>query len=201
MRVTGGVLGSRSLMVPRSGVRPTQDRVRAALFSILANRIPGCRFLDLFAGSGAVGLDAWSRGAAVVWWVESHPRVLAVLRANVAALCGGDRAKVCGMDAIRFVKECPAGAPFDVIYCDPPYGRGSDAGRVPAVMRLLDVSNVLAVNGIVVVEQASDEPDACCEGWVKADERRYGGTRIGFLVRSRSMEAGDEQVGDIPRNV
>lgn len=201
MRVTGGILGSRSLSVPRSGVRPTQDRVRAAIFSILADQIPGRRFLDLFAGSGAVGLEAWSRGAAMVWWVESNARVLAVLRANVAALCGRERAKVCGMDAIRFIKECNVDAPFDVIYCDPPYERGVADGRIARVARALDMSKLLMDSGMLVVEQAADEPEVVCAGWDRVDERHYGGTRIGFFARTRRREVADEQAGDIPRDV
>ena len=88
MRVTGGELRGREVAVPAGrAVRPTQDRVRQALFSALATRIAGSQFLDLFAGSGAVGLEAWSRGAAGVVWVEQNPRVLRVLQANIGALC------------------------------------------------------------------------------------------------------------------
>ena len=87
MRVSGGALGGRRIEVPGGDrVRPTQDMVRQALFSSLAALVPECRFLDLFAGSGAVGLEAWSRGAAHVTWVERDPRTLAVLRGNVASL-------------------------------------------------------------------------------------------------------------------
>ena len=87
MRITSGHLKGRTIRVPAAGVRPSQDRLRESLFSSLGGRLDGWRVLDLFAGSGALGLEAWSRGAHEVVWIESHPRTFAVLRENVRALC------------------------------------------------------------------------------------------------------------------
>ena len=87
MRITGGILRGRKIRTPGNKIRPTQDKVREALFSILDDKVCKAGFLDLFAGCGAVGLDAWSRGAASVYWVESDRRVLSTLKQNVQQLC------------------------------------------------------------------------------------------------------------------
>jgi 16S rRNA (guanine(966)-N(2))-methyltransferase RsmD len=137
MRVTGGTLGGRLLKVPKGdAVRPTQDMVRQALFSSFATLVPGSRFLDLFAGSGAVGLEAWSRGAAYVCWVESDPRAFRVLKENVETLCGpgGDELSVNGWktercDVFRFLEGAQKrGTPYNMIFA--PVGRGCH-GRNP----------------------------------------------------------------------
>jgi 16S rRNA (guanine966-N2)-methyltransferase len=190
MRITGGELAGRQLVVPQSGVRPTQDRVRAALFSMLAATVPGCRFLDLYAGSGAVGIEAWSRDAAHVCWVEINPRVLTVLRTNVTTLCGAERTQVIGMDARRFLRGGPVSAPFDVVFCDPPYlqGTGRDAER--GMLLLLSGSNVLADNGLVVIERADEELTGAVAGWKLSDDRRYGGTRLRFWRPARAKAEG-----------
>jgi len=91
MRITGGIYCRHEIKVPKVGCRPTQDMVREALFSILGARIANCRFLDLFAGSGAVGLEALSRGAESVCWVESNRRTLALLKGNVERIAGKGR--------------------------------------------------------------------------------------------------------------
>ena len=135
MRVTGGIVGGRTVKVPRGDkVRPTQDRVRQALFSSLAARIPGSRFLDLFAGSGAVGLEAWSRGAALVCWVESDAKVFEVLQGNVVALCGSASGhaeeqewRVIRSDVFRFLNGLQGAAGYDIVFADPPYDRVDEA--------------------------------------------------------------------------
>jgi len=109
IRITAGEWRGRLLRVPRGDVRPAQDRVRLAVFSSLADRVPGARVLDLFAGTGAYGLEALSRGAAAATWVENDRRVLAVLRENVEALCGpgviGQSQD--GVDAVRQNRALP----------------------------------------------------------------------------------------------
>ena len=105
MRVTGGSISRREIRVP-NGIRPTQDKVRAALFNSLGEAIVGTRVAELFAGSGALGIEAWSRGAALVCWVESDRRVLSTLKENVQSLCvGGAPTEVRLSDAVAFVKE------------------------------------------------------------------------------------------------
>jgi 16S rRNA (guanine966-N2)-methyltransferase len=190
MRITGGVLAGRQPVVPKSGVRPTQDRVRAALFSMCAETVPGCRFLDLYAGSGAVGIEAWSRDAAHVCWVESNPRVLALLRANVATLCGAERAQVIGMDALRFLRGGVVAVPFDMVFCDPPYLQGSGHDAEREILLLCSASNVLADNGLVVIERADEELTEAVAGWKLVDDRRYGGTRLRFWKSALQKVAG-----------
>ncbi|MEI6807548.1 MAG: RsmD family RNA methyltransferase, partial [bacterium] len=135
IRVSGGEIRGRRILTPGDMIRPTQEKVRQALFSCLAEKTPGCRFLDLFAGSGAVGLEAWSRGASFVCWVERDPRVAGVLKQNVASLCvpseGREgkvacdgKTRVVMTDAGRFASKAGFDEPFDIIFADPPYAVG-----------------------------------------------------------------------------
>lgn len=184
------MLGGRQIRVPRTGVRPTQDRVRAALFSILASRIPGSRFLDLFAGSGSVGVEAWSRGAEFVCWVESDRRVRKILEANVNELCDS-RATVMGVDAIQFLKKRLVDPGFDIIFCDPPYDKIAHRGIQDV---LLDAARggVLRPGGLLIIEQDAGEHLAPYDGWRLADDRVYGQTRLRFF---RQMEPPDGIAG------
>ena len=121
MRIVGGTWRGRIIKAPAgSAVRPTLDRVREAWLSIVQPSIPGARVLDLFAGSGALGIEALSRGAGSAEFVDSDPRSLAVLRANLSALGATPLATVVRADALEYVDALPAGA-FDVVFADPPY--------------------------------------------------------------------------------
>lgn len=180
MRITGGTLRGRVIRIPGGAVRPTQDRVRQALFSILGERIPACSFLDLFAGSGAVGLEAWSRGAQSVWWVEGDRRVLPCLRQNVADLCGAE-GRVVGMNVRSFFQKGISGhALFDVIFGDPPYAKR--ASRTD-LLELIEAHGILASQGIVVLEEGRNRGEELPvpPGWVMADDRCYGETRLVFF--------------------
>ncbi len=171
MRVTGGMLRGRQVRVPKGNrVRPTTDRVREALFSIIGTRIEGAAFLDLFAGSGAVGLGAWSRGARPVWWVEQHAGTLAVLRRNVEGLCDGGTRIVRG-DAVRFLKKGLVPHRFDIIFSDPPY-RKEDL--LVTLMDAVVAGEVLAPDGLFVVEQQSKTAYRPVDGWELVRERCYG---------------------------
>ena len=187
MRVTGGVLrGRRILTLKGAKVRPTQDRVRLALFSSLAPRMPACRFLDLFAGSGAVGLEAWSRGAAAVWWVEREARVVTVLRRNVETLCGtanGERCRIIRGDAVGLLEKNALGWHFDIVFADPPYDRGGQRDWIGRVLRAIGRTTLLEPGGLVVAEQAADEPEAACPGWRNVGRKIYGGTRLSLWER------------------
>ncbi|MDQ1671578.1 MAG: hypothetical protein QOC98_140 [Frankiaceae bacterium] len=184
-RIVAGAFGGRRLSVPPGRrTRPTSDRAREGLFSSLGD-LAGARFLDLFAGSGAVGLEALSRGAASATFVESDAGALRVLRANVDAL-GHAGALVVGDRAERFldsydgasggVVEGSFGRPFDVAFLDPPYA--------------LDVDGVLAacaplVVDVVVVERATrDGPPAWPDGVAGDRARRYGDTTLWYGRRS-----------------
>ncbi len=181
MRVIAGHAGGRRLAAPPEGTRPTTDRVREALFSSLDTHVrenyggwSDIHFLDLFAGSGAVGLEAMSRGAAEATLVERDRRCLEVLRRNVATVDA--RARVVAADATRWH---PEGGPFHVVYVDPPYAVADDDVR--GVLTALVVHGALAKGALVVVERSvrSHEPWPG-SGWEELRKRDYGDTALWY---------------------
>ena len=180
VRISGGVWRGRSLRSSGGGaeLRPTQDRVREALFSILGEMVVDCRFLDLFAGSGAVGLEAASRGARHVTWVECRSAALALLRQNVASL--ESRGQVVRERVASFLQRTARqGAAFDVAFADPPYIVGRNRPRVEELVARGQV--VLAPGGLFVLEQdrAGAAKTGSCRDLV--DRRRYGDTVLSFF--------------------
>ena len=172
-RLIAGSAGGRRLKVPPSGVRPTGDRAREGLFNSLSTLVDldGAVVLDLYAGSGALGLEALSRGAAEVVFVESGPRVLPVLRANVAAVGLPGGRVIAG--SVPTVVAGPPPARFDVVLADPPYA--TPVSEVLGVLRSLAGGGWLAPGAVVVVERSSRE-----QAWewptplVALRDRRYG---------------------------
>jgi 16S rRNA (guanine966-N2)-methyltransferase len=180
MRVVAGAARGRRLVVPPGdAVRPTADRVREALFASLAPLLQGASVLDVFAGSGALGLEARSRGAAHVTFIERDRRALDALRRNVDAV-GLDATTVIAADASRSVRDGSrdgslAGAPFDLVLLDPPYALGEDA--VAAILG--DLVPLLAPGATVVVERPADAPEPRWPGPLLPEAaRRYGSTRL-----------------------
>jgi 16S rRNA (guanine966-N2)-methyltransferase len=172
-RLISGVAGGRRLKVPPAGVRPTGDRAREGLFNSLSTLLDldGARVLDLYAGSGALGLEALSRGAAEVVLVESGPKVLPVLRANVAAVGLPGARVVAG--SVPTVLAGPAPAAFDLVLADPPYATPVD--EVVGVLERLSQNGWLAPEAVVVVERSSrDEPFEWPTPLVGLRDRRYG---------------------------
>ncbi|MEP7176203.1 MAG: 16S rRNA (guanine(966)-N(2))-methyltransferase RsmD [Gemmatimonadales bacterium] len=167
MRIVAGEFGGRRLALPKDGrVRPTADRVREAWMSILADAVREARVLDLYAGSGALGLEALSRGAASVAFVELNPPSLRALDANVAALGVEDRVTIHRGDALRFAERLERGA-FDLVLADPPYGR-DDGARLVSLFRRTPFARILSV------EHSADER-------LDGDStRRYGSTALTF---------------------
>lgn len=162
-------------------VRPTQDRVREALFSSLQPSLAGASFLDLFAGSGAVGLEAWSRGAERVQWVEQDRRVFATLKENVATLIDAQAARHCFcQDVLAFCRGWHESVGFDIIFADPPYAmRRSGAGFSEALLAALSLDgrhSMVAPGALLILEQGSWEPAVDRPGWQLIREREYGRT-------------------------
>jgi 16S rRNA (guanine966-N2)-methyltransferase len=167
MRIVAGEFGGRRLTTPRDArVRPTADRVREAWMSILAEALPAARVLDLYAGSGALGLEALSRGAASADFVELNPPSLRALESNVDALGVAGRARIHRGDALRFAERLDAGA-YDVAFADPPYSR-DDATRLVALFRRTPFARILSVEHRAAERLEGDST------------RRYGDTALTF---------------------
>jgi 16S rRNA (guanine966-N2)-methyltransferase len=170
MRIISGSLRNRRLKEsPAKVTRPTTDLVRGALFNILMPRIDGARFLDLFAGTGAVGLEAVSRGAADVVWVESDGRAFAALKINVTDLAPGAAHGLVRAKAKAYLERDEP--PFDVIFADPPY-----ANDLTDLLPLIAAR--LAADGIFIAEHASGQTPAAPPGLQPAFTKSYGGTML-----------------------
>lgn len=169
MRIIAGTFGGRRLRAPRGRrVRPSGDRLREAWFSILQGRLPGARVVDLFAGSGALGLEALSRGAATADFVERGP-ALRTLAENVRQLDVGAHVTIHRVDALRFVERLPPLA-YDLAFADPPYAGGA-AARLVALYRAIPFAGVLGVEHRAADAIAGDET------------RRYGDAAITFCYQ------------------
>ena len=175
MRITGGIHRGRLLKVPEGiEVRPTQDRVREALFNILMHDIAGARFLDLFAGSGAVGLEAISRGAASATFVELNARHISFIKANAAMLKLAPQ--IVQADAYRYISEF-AGSPFDIAYADPPYALGEEKG-FQEMIKALAARNVIRPGGLFIAETTCRAAIDETLGWDLCRDREYGKSRL-----------------------
>jgi 16S rRNA (guanine966-N2)-methyltransferase len=182
MRITGGTLRSRALKAPKGqATRPTTDRVREALFGILASAgvIEGARVLDLYAGTGALALEALSRGAATAVLVESAREALTALRANVAALGLEDRSRVVAGDVAKAIRRLPDTGPFDLVFADPPWAM-VDEGHATAVLSTLARSAGIATDGRVVLEHSARTAPFDVDGLVRLETRKYGDTALTF---------------------
>jgi len=181
MRIVGGRFGGRTLLAPKSqAIRPTADRLREALFNILTHSygdpVEGARVLDLFAGTGALGLEAHSRGAAFVLFVDDGAEARALLRGNVDALGAGGATKVYRRDATRLGPVHPM-EPYSLIFLDPPYGKGL-AGRA---LTSASEGGWLTPDALTVVEEAAGADFAAPDGFVEIERREYGETQVVFL--------------------
>ncbi len=200
MRITGGELGGLTLRTPKGNrVRPTQDRVREAVFSMLGEKVSDARVLDLFAGTGALGIEAGSRGAASVTWVEEERRNLEVVRENAQKLhvCECKTEFVCD-EVGRWLKRVNSEEKnqqsaisnqqsFDLIFADPPYEWVARVGwdKVAGALR-----GLLAEGGIFVAEQGADQAAWVGAGWELTRDRVYGGTRICVYRKENEDEHG-----------
>ncbi|MFI7487700.1 16S rRNA (guanine(966)-N(2))-methyltransferase RsmD [Micromonospora echinaurantiaca] len=185
-RIVAGTLGGRRIAAPPgAGTRPTSDRVREALFSAVQAEVDltGARFADLYAGSGAVGLEALSRGAGHVLLVESDPRAARVIRENVAALRAAPAARLVTGKVSTVLAAGPDGGPYDVVFADPPYAV-PDADVTAMLAALVD-GGWLAQDALVVVERSSRTgPVEWVPGVTGERSRRYGETTLWYGRRS-----------------
>lgn len=180
-RIIGGAAGGRRIATPRGAqTRPTSDRVREALFSAVESwcgSLQGLRFLDLYAGSGAVGLEAWSRGAGVVTLVESDRRTAALIATNARTL-GFAKANVVSAP-VASVLGTPPAAPYDVVFADPPYPLAEDA--VADDLAALAKHDWLVPGALVVVERSSRSPEPLWPaGFEPLRSRKYGETTLWY---------------------
>ena len=183
MRIIAGSAKRREIKVPKAVVRPTTDRTREALFSIIQSYVDGAKVLDLFAGAGSLGLEALSRGAGSCEFVDMNRACTKVIEGNLATLTlkGGS---VINADVMSFLKR--ARGYYDLIFADPPYfkvpGERDFASELLAEANCL---NLLADDGLLVIEiDARHKPDVPAT-WEVADQRRYGGCAILFLRKAK----------------
>ena len=184
MRIVGGRLGGRTLAAPKSqNVRPTGDRLRESLFNILAHRyddpITGARVLDLLAGTGALGLEAMSRGSAFALLIDDGAEARALIRQNVEALGLGGVTRIFRRDATKLGAVHP-NEPFGLVFLDPPYRKGL-AEKSLASLR---DGGWLAPDALVIVEEAADAGFAAPHGYAEIERRRYDDTEFIFLRAS-----------------
>lgn len=177
MRIVGGRFGGRTLKGPSSqAIRPTSDRLRESIFNILAHGyggVEGARVIDLFAGTGALGLEAISRGAKFALFVDDGSEARALLRENVHALGLGGQTRIFRRDATR-LGEAPAGDKFTLAFLDPPYAKG----LAPRALAALVGGGWLAPGATVVIEEAATESIELPAPLERLDARTYGETQI-----------------------
>ena len=187
MRIVAGKLKGRAIVAPDGmGTRPTSDRARQAIFNVLEHAawsepLAGARVMDLFAGSGALGFEALSRGAAFALFVETDEDARGAIRDNADAYGLMGATRVHRRSAIDLgVRPGSDGEAFDLAFLDPPYGKGLGE---QALLRLIE-GNWLKPGAIVVFERGSDEPEIETPGYDRLDARDYGAARVLFLRAS-----------------
>ena len=182
MRIIAGTAGRIAIKVPATVARPTTDFVRQAVFSILGERVAHARVLDLFAGSGAIGLEALSRGAASCIFVDDHRQACAVITANLTKtrLAGGRALK---SDAAAFLKHDTAS--YDLIFADPPYWKHhGDKDHVGGLLHGGLLVQRLAPDGWFIAEVSAHQTSPVAAAFTLADRREYGGSAILFYLLS-----------------
>lgn len=187
MRIIGGKLKGRTIKAPDGqGTRPTSDRTRESLFNILAHAdwapaLEGARVIDAFAGSGSLGFEAISRGAAFCLFVETEAAARGCIRDNVEAFQLFGNTRIHRRSATDLgPKPAGLGAPFNLVFLDPPYRHG----LIPPALEQLAAGQWIAPDALVVAETGADEPELAVAGWEAIDSRIYGAARVSFLRRA-----------------
>lgn len=189
MRIVGGSLRGRALKAPQSqSVRPTSDRLRESVFDILAHAygdpVVGASVIDLFAGTGALGIEALSRGASRALFVDDSAEGRALLRANIEALGLGGVTRVFRRNATK-LGQAPLGERFTLAFLDPPYGRNLATSALSSLVE----GGWLADGALIVIEEAANAALRLPDGIVEEERRRYGDTQI-IVARRRDPESG-----------
>ena len=191
MRIIAGLAKGMTLTVPHAGVRPTADRIREAVFSSLGVRVVGACVLDLFAGTGALGLEAASRGAASVTFVERNRESLASLEKNIEAF-QKNRGIACSLALVRAEVAAQLknfavdGETFQLVFADPPYGNAAQG-----LLGDASLPRLLGKDGLFILESAKRDGLTLREPWEKMRESVYGDTRVDFLrVNTSSTDRG-----------
>src|SRR5215469_9798261 len=187
MRVIAGSAGGVRLAVPKRGVRPTMDRVKAAIFSSLGDVVVGARVLDLFAGSGGLGIEALSRGASSVVFVEEDRQSAKIIEGNLA------RTKLKGRvrqrNVFDFLRHASGAEMFDIVLADPPYERTEDGERfTEKLLANEELVQLLDPDGIFVLEKRPAEVLPETKLWRVIRQKTYGATEVLFLSRIRNQE-------------
>ena len=181
MRVIAGSAGGVRLAVPKRGVRPTMDRVKAAVFSSLGDAIIGARVLDLFAGSGALGIEALSRGAVSAIFVENDPQSVEAVEENLAKT--NLKGRVRQQDVFHFLRQPPDAGKFEIIFADPPYEKTHRGeSHTEKLLNNQSLPQLLEPNGIFVLEKRPAETLPEMKYWRVIRQKTYGATEILFMT-------------------
>lgn len=190
MRVIAGTAGGIPLHTPRTDLRPTMDVVKGAIFSSLGDLVVGARVLDLFAGSGALGIEALSRGADRVTFVENEQRAVASIEKNLGRTnLAGPAATVWSMDVFRFLDRLATPGSFEIILADPPYAKAAgERDFAPELLCSAALQAALAPGGIFVLEHLPGAKLKLTDAWEFIRQKRYGATEVALLRRTAVAE-------------
>jgi 16S rRNA (guanine966-N2)-methyltransferase len=194
MRITGGELGGRRFDAHASPhLRPALDQIRESVFNIIRDRTPDARVLDAFAGTGSLGLESLSRGAAYVVFVERHRPTAQRLEKLLAEWGLAERTRVVTADFLTAARYLAAPEPFDLIFLDPPYSHGLST---PALDRVVEFK-LLAPRGLIILRHIKTEEPLIPAGLQRDDQRKYGDGRVDFLTEQKKDE--HAETGGVPR--
>jgi 16S rRNA (guanine966-N2)-methyltransferase len=187
MRIIAGTAGRIAIKVPSAVARPTTDFVRQAIFSILGERVENARVLDLFAGSGAIGLEALSRGAASCVFVDEHRQACAVIAGNLTKT-RLERGRAVKAEVVSFLKRDTAA--YDLIFADPPYWKHhGDKNHVGDLLQSGLLAPRLAPGGWFIAEISANQTTPAAEGFTLTDRREYGGSAILLFQSSPGLQS------------
>jgi len=188
MRVIAGAAGGIQLDVPKSGVRPTMDRVKAAIFSSLGELVIDARVLDLFAGTGALGIEALSRGAASALFVEEDAAAVSAIERNLVRTKLEGRVRK--QDVFAFLRSGQSPEAFRIVFADPPYEKMKSGERfTQLLLESTELAGLLEPSGVFVLEKRPEEKMPATALWEITRARKYGATEVLFLQRAAATSA------------